>query len=104
VITYNVTLETYHHVQYQHWKKMNYECPGSVCNHIKFAQLDSKKIAFAHIVSQQWARSFTFLLEKKDHPENLYLTCQKCNSSLGDKFLDGLLRMRLKEGEQLETG
>lgn len=78
-------------------QKMSYECPGSLCNHIKFAQLDSKKIAFGHIVSQQWARSFTFLLDKKDHPDNLYLTCQKCNSSLGDKFPDALLRMEIEK-------
>jgi len=78
-------------------QKMNYECPGSLCNHVKFAQLDSKNIAFGHIVSQQWARSFTFLLDKKDHPDNLYLTCQKCNSSLGDKFPDALLRMEIEK-------
>lgn len=71
-------------------------CPGTLCNHIKFDQLDSRKIAFEHIVSQEWVRSFTFLLEKKDHPDNLYLTCQKCNSSLGDRFPDSKLRNEIE--------
>lgn len=71
------------------------DCPGNLCNHVKFAKLDSKNIAFGHIVSQEWTRSFTFLLDKKDHPDNLYLTCQKCNSSLGDKFPDAELRNQI---------
>ncbi len=72
-------------------------CPGTLCNHIKFAQLNSKKIAFGHIVSQDWARSFTFLLDIKDHPDNLYLTCQDCNSSLGNKFPGADLRKQIEK-------
>ena len=73
-------------------QKRGFVCPGTLCNHVKFDQLDLRKIAFGHIVSQEWARSFTFLLDKKDHPDNLYLTCQRCNSSLGDRFPESKLR------------
>jgi hypothetical protein len=48
-------------------------------------------------VSQEWTRSFTFLLDKKDHPDNLYLTCQQCNSSLSDNFPDIKLRKEIEE-------
>jgi len=78
-------------------QKKGLDCPGTLCNHIKFDQLDSRKIAFGHIISQQWIRSFTFLLDKKDHPDNLYLTCQSCNSSLGDKFPDVSLRKEIEK-------
>jgi len=78
-------------------QKRGFVCPGTLCNHIKFDQLDSRKIAFGHIVSQDWARSFTFLLDKKDHPDNLYLTCQNCNSSLGNRFPDAELREQIEE-------
>ena len=67
-------------------------CPGSLCNHIKFAQLTTRNIAFGHIISQKWTQTFNFLLEKRDHPDNLYLSCQKCNSSLSDNFPDAELR------------
>lgn len=77
-------------------QKRGFGCPGTLCNHIKFDQLDSRKIAFGHIISQEWARSFTFLLEKKDHPDNLYLTCQRCNSSLGDRFPESKLRNEIE--------
>ncbi|HYL65629.1 MAG TPA: hypothetical protein VEU72_00585 [Nitrosopumilaceae archaeon] len=78
-------------------QKMGHDCPGNLCNHIKFAKLDTRKIAFGHIVSQDWARSFTFLLDRKDHPDNLYLTCQSCNSSLGDRFPDTELRNAIEK-------
>lgn len=72
--------------------KRGKSCPGSLCNHIKFAQLKTKNIAFGHIISQKWTQTFNFLLEKRDHPDNLYLSCQKCNSSLSDNFPDAELR------------
>jgi len=77
-------------------QKMGYSCPGTLCNHIKFEKLDQRKIAFGHIVSQEWTRSFTFLLDRKDHPDNLYLTCQQCNSSLSDNFPDAELRKEIE--------
>jgi len=78
-------------------QKMGYSCPGTLCNHVKFDKLDQRKIAFGHIVSQEWTRSFTFLLDRKDHPDNLYLTCQQCNSSLSDNFPGVGLRKEIEE-------
>ncbi len=78
-------------------QKIGYSCPGTLCNHVKFEKLDQRKIAFGHIVSQEWTHSFTFLLDKKDHPDNLYLTCQQCNSSLSDNFPDTELRKEIEE-------
>ena len=76
--------------------KRGKSCPGSLCNHVKFAQLSNQEIAFGHIISQKWIRSFNFLLDKKDHPDNLYLSCQKCNSSLSDNFPDTKLRSEIE--------
>lgn len=72
--------------------KRGKSCPGSLCNHIKFARLSNRNIAFGHIISQKWTQTFNFLLDKRDHPDNLYLSCQKCNSSLSDNFPDAELR------------
>lgn len=72
-------------------------CPGSLCKsgkeHIPFKDLSMSEIAFGHIIPQKWAKVFSYLLEKVDHPDNLYLTCKNCNSSLSDAFPD----TRLKE-------
>jgi len=78
-------------------KKRGYSCPGTLCNHVKFDNLALNKIAFGHIISQEWARSFTFLLNSKDHPDNLYLTCQRCNSSLGENFPDNRLKEQIEK-------
>lgn len=76
--------------------KRGKSCPGTLCNHVKFAQLTNRKIAFGHIISQKWIQSFNFLLDKKDHPDNLYLTCQTCNSSLSNNFPDSDLRNEIE--------
>ena len=76
--------------------RMGKSCPGSLCNHKKFEQLTSQNIAFGHIISQRWIRSFNFLLDKKDHPDNLYLSCQRCNASLSDNFPDTELRNEIE--------
>ena len=83
-------------IQVKNWaRKVGKTCPGSLCNHIEFEKLSNKKIAFGHIVSQDWTRAFTFLLDKKDHPDNLYLTCNICNSSLSNNFPDSELRKEI---------
>lgn len=38
------------------------------------------------------AKAYTYMLDKVHHPDNLYLTCKSCNSSLGDTFLDRSFR------------
>lgn len=35
-----------------------------------------------HILSQHWANSYNIFQESVHHPDNLYLACQSCNSSL----------------------
>ena len=78
-------------------KKRGLSCPGTLCNHVKFDSLPLNQIAFGHIISQEWIRSFTFLLNNKDHPDNLYLTCQRCNSSLGENFPDRRLKEQIEK-------
>lgn len=73
-------------------KKTGKVCPGTICSHRNFNDIPLSQIAFGHIVSQKWCKSFTYLLDKVNHPDNLYLTCNKCNSSLSDKFPDIKLR------------
>lgn len=70
------------------WAKKNgKKCvDGSICNNVEFKDLRDSDIAFGHIISQNWSKSFTYLLNKVNHPDNLYLSCKKCNSSLSDNF------------------
>lgn len=72
-------------------------CPGTTCKkgskpHIEFKDLQLSEISFGHIVSKNWAKAFTYMLDKVNHPDNLYLTCKSCNSSLGDAFPDKTFR------------
>lgn len=70
-----------------------------VCNHALFRDLNQNDIAFGHIISQNWSTAFTFVLDKVHHPDNLYLTCKRCNSSLSDNFPDKLLKSEVtKQG------
>ena len=55
------------------------KCPGNICENKPFKDIPLSKIAFGHIISQNWARAFTYLLTSVDHPDNLYLTCSRCN-------------------------
>ena len=69
------------------WFKENGEkCPGNKCEHIQFDELSDSKIGFGHIIPQDWARTFPHYQTIIHHPDNLYLTCNKCNSSLGNNF------------------
>jgi hypothetical protein len=84
--------------QIKQWtKKKGKVCPEERCNHVRFESLKMSNIAFGHIISQHWSRSFTYLLDKKDHPDNLYLTCQNCNASLSNNFPDKTLRRKIYE-------
>ncbi len=86
--------------QLKRWAQKNSKnCPGARCNHILFRELKLSDIAFGHIVSQNWTSAFTFMLDKVHHPDNLYLTCKTCNSSLSNNFPDPELRKEIvKEG------
>ena len=78
-------------------KKQGKVCPGDVCNHIFFRDLEFRDIAFGHIISQNWSTAFTFVNDKVHHPDNLYLTCKKCNSSLSDSFPDKNLKKEIEK-------
>lgn|GEM_PF-3051943 len=54
-------------------------------------------MGFGHMISQRWAQSFSYLLNSKHHPDNVYLTCNNCNSELGDNFPDAQLRGEIEK-------
>jgi len=78
-------------------KESGKRCPGEGCQQRPFNGLNSRDIAFGHIISQNWARAFNFLLDKVDHPDNLYLTCRSCNSSLSQNFPNSELRQQIEK-------
>lgn len=83
-------------IQIKNWAKKNLlKCPGEICGNTTFENLRNQDIAFGHIISQNWSSAFTFVLEKVNHPDNLYLTCKKCNSSLSDNFPDKKLKRNI---------
>ena len=72
------------------WAKLNHKyCPGCKKD---FSFFEYNEIAVGHIIFQSWGISFSFLSDVIHHPDNLYLTCKKCNSSLSDNFPDKTLR------------
>jgi hypothetical protein len=78
------------------WAQLNsINCPGTKCGHKPFSELKNSDIAFGHIVSQNWSSAFTFMIDKVHHPDNLYLTCKTCNSSLSNNFPDVELRKQI---------
>lgn len=93
-------------------QKTGKKCPGTLCKkgthpNIDFQDIPLSEIAFGHIISKNWAKAYTYMLEKVDHPDNLYLTCRSCNSSLGDTFPDKDFRERIVQngtiGDWLRT-
>ncbi|MBC74690.1 MAG: hypothetical protein CME64_01620 [Halobacteriovoraceae bacterium] len=80
-------------------KKTNRRCPGDYCGGVFFADLSDSEISFGHIIAQDWARSFTYMLNKVHHPDNLYLTCKSCNSSLGANFPDKKMVAKIVSAE-----
>lgn len=73
---------------------------GSKCGSVEFSTLENSKITFGHIIPQSWGKEYPHLLSSIHHPDNLYLTCQSCNSSLNSGFPDDELKKRIsgKEG------
>ena len=67
-------------------RKTGRRCPQ--CDKKFDAFSNNKKIAFGHIISQDWANSFTFLKKIVHHPDNLYLSCGNCNATLSNRFPD----------------
>jgi hypothetical protein len=90
------------------WARLrDYCCPGSSCGGQRFSQFGVNELAFGHIVSQKWVSAFTFMLDKVHHPDNLYLTCRSCNSSLSNNFPEKDLRKNIEKygtiGDWLRT-
>jgi len=82
--------------QIKKWaKSTGKKCPGG-CNR-EFRDMDLSTISFGHVISQDWAYAFNYLIEKIHHPDNLYLTCKSCNSSLSSNFPDRQLTDRIAE-------
>lgn len=82
-------------------KKSGLKCiDGSKCGGVKFDLLDNSEITFGHIVPQSWATEYPHMFEIIHHPDNLYLTCKSCNSSLNSDFPDKELKKKIsgKEG------
>jgi len=74
------------------------KCPGNRCNNIEFSNVTNKsKIHLGHIVPQNWASLYQFFQENNHihHPDNLYLSCAECNTSLNDSFPDDTLRKNI---------
>jgi hypothetical protein len=67
-------------------RKTGRRCPQCDRKFDEFS--NNKKIAFGHIISQDWANSFTFLKKIVHHPDNLYLSCGNCNATLSNRFPD----------------
>src|SRR5690606_23288535 len=63
----------------------NRRCPGDKCGNILFKDIKSRnQIHLGHIIPQKWGGVFHYIQEKNhiNHPDNLYLTCNICNTSL----------------------
>jgi len=80
------------------------KCPdGNICHNEPFDSIDFSKIDLGHIISQNWGQAFKIPLETIHHPDNLYLTCERCNSALNSNFPHKRLQQRI-HGEKLTIG
>lgn len=82
-------------------KKSGLKCiDGTKCGGVKFESLENREITFGHIIPQSWATEYPHMFETIHHPDNLYLTCKSCNSSLNSDFPDKELKKKIsgKEG------
>ena len=43
-----------------------------------------KNLHIGHIFSQKWCNTYLIFQESKNHPDNLYLSCKSCNSTLSE--------------------
>jgi len=79
------------------WAQINNKkCPA--CDK-PFSDMPNSKIAFGHVISQNWCQSFSFLSNKVHDPDNLYLTCSQCNSSLNKYFPDKQLQDKITQNQ-----
>ena len=77
-------------------KNTDSRCPdGQKCGQVLFKELDNYDIAFGHIIPQDYAKEIPHLQSQIHHPDNLYLSCSSCNSSLGGNPPDKLLKKKI---------
>ena len=72
---------------------------GSKCNGVKFQDLPNNEITFGHIIPQSWGTEYPHILKTIHHPDNLYLTCKSCNSSLNSNFPQTELKNKISKRE-----
>ncbi|AYE50687.1 hypothetical protein OEA_13155 [Priestia megaterium NCT-2] len=75
-------------------KSAGKKCPD--CD-IPFNTFLNNKISFGHIIFQDWCRTYGFSDKIKHHPDNLYLSCSRCNSSLNNNFPNKNLLNKIEE-------
>lgn len=81
-------------------RKSGLECiDGSKCNGVKFQDLPNNEITFGHIIPQSWGTEYPHMLKTIHHPDNLYLTCKSCNSSLNSNFPQTELKNKISKRE-----
>ena len=81
-------------------KNTNLKClDGTKCGGKKFKNLDNSDITFGHIIPQSWGKEYPHMINTIHHPDNLYLTCRSCNSSLNSDFPDPVLKKRISNLE-----
>ena len=81
-------------------KNTNLKClDGTKCGGEKFKNLDNSDITFGHIVPQSWGKEYPHMIKTIHHPDNLYLTCRSCNSSLNSDFPDPVLKKKISNLE-----
>lgn len=79
-------------------RKSGLKCiDGSKCGGVKFSRLEDSDITFGHIIPQSWGKEYPHMLETIHHPDNLYLTCKSCNSSLNSGFPDPELKSKISK-------
>jgi hypothetical protein len=77
-------------------KNTDARCPdGQKCGGMLFKELDNSEIAFGHIIPQDYAKELPHLQSQIHHPDNLYLSCSSCNSSLGGNPPDKYLKKKI---------
>lgn len=81
-------------------KKSGLKCiDGSKCGSISFNDLPNNEITFGHIIPQSWGVEYPHMIKTIHHPDNLYLSCKSCNSSLNSNFPATELKNKISKRE-----
>ncbi len=86
--------------------KHRLRCPGDKCKNVFFKELKLSEIHIGHRISQNWNSQNSGVADVH-HPYNLYLSCNKCNISLSEKYpteIDELINKIGTIGDWLMSG